>query len=83
MTELSANLISYMQKYYCNNLMERYKIDESMDIETALSQVADVRKCIKKGNVPDIDRAARIIIDDFRSLKLGNISLERPEEIKG
>lgn len=83
MTELSSNLISYMQKYYCNNLMERYKIDESMSIETALSQVADVRKCIKKGNVPDLDRAARIIIDDFRSLKLGNISLERPDDIKG
>ena len=36
---------------------------------------------MKKGGEPDYDRAARIVIDDFRSLKLGNVSLERPEDI--
>ena len=36
------------------------------------------RGAIKKGNEPDYERTARLILDDFRSLKIGRISLERP-----
>lgn len=34
----------------------------------------------KKGGEPDVDKAAAIVITDFRSGKLGRISLEKPEE---
>ena len=37
-----------------------------------------IRKCIKKGNEADIDKAANLLLEDFRSGKLGAISLERP-----
>lgn len=33
-----------------------------------------------KGGEPDYSKAAALIIDDFRSGKLGNITLERPEK---
>ncbi len=82
MSEISVNLIKYMQKYYCNNLTERYKITEDMSAEDALMAVADIRKCIKKGGEADLGRAARIVIDDMRSLKLGRVTLERPDDIK-
>lgn len=36
--------------------------------------------CIKKGGEPDLLRAAMRIMDDFRSGKLGRISLETPEQ---
>ena len=36
------------------------------------------RGCLKKGEIVDIDKAANIIIDEFRAGKLGRISLERP-----
>ena len=45
----------------------------------ALSLVAEKRKCVKRGGEPDYERASRILIDDFRSGRLGRISLERPE----
>ena len=57
----------------------RYKITEGMSSEEGLAQIADVRKCIKKGNEPDIDKAAKCLLDDLRSGKLGRITLDYPE----
>ena len=45
----------------------------------ALSLAAEKRKCVKRGGEPDYERASRILIEDFRSGRLGKISLERPE----
>ena len=35
---------------------------------------------MKKGGEPDYSKAAALVIDDFRSGKLGNITLEVPEK---
>ena len=78
-TELACELLTFLQKYYCNLLSERYKITEGMSPAQGLDQIADVRKCIKKGNEPDIDKAAKCLLDDLRSGKLGRITLEHPE----
>ena len=43
-----------------------------------LGSIALARNCISKGGEPDLDRAARLLIDDYRSLRLGRISLELP-----
>ena len=76
---LASELLVFLQKKYCNLLSERYKITNSMSSAEALDQIADVRKCIKKGNEPDIDKAAKCLLDDLRSGKLGRITLEYPE----
>ena len=78
-TGLAYELLTFLQKYYCNLLSDRYKITEGMSSEEGLAQIADVRKCIKKGNEPDIDKAAKCLLDDLRSGKLGRITLEYPE----
>lgn len=44
----------------------------------ALELTALKRNCIRKGAQPDYDRAAKLIIDDFRSGKTGRITLEKP-----
>jgi len=44
----------------------------------ALDLVAKKRNCIKKGALPDYDRTAKLVIDDFRTGKTGRISLEKP-----
>ena len=46
-----------------------------------LYAVAENYKLLKKGAVPDTERAAKLIIDDFRNGRLGRISIERPKEI--
>ncbi len=76
LTELSAELLVFMQKYYCNLLSDRYKITNGMSAAEGLAQIADIRKCVKKGNLPDLDKAAKCFLDDVRSGKLGRVTLE-------
>ena len=42
-----------------------------------LSKIAESRKCYTKGETPDLGRAATLFIDDFRSGRLGRMTLER------
>lgn len=78
-TELSYNFIEFLKNNYCNVLAERYNINEELSNYDILSEIALVRKCLIKGNEPDINKASNILFEDFRSGKLGNISLEKPE----
>jgi ribosome biogenesis GTPase A len=47
-----------------------------------LRQIANVRKCLLKGAELDIEKAERILLDDFRSGKLGRATLDFPEEVR-
>ena len=78
--ELAFSFIDFIKNNYCNTLSERYNIDESKDNFEILSDIAFERKCILKGNEPDVDKAATILFDDFRSGRLGKITLELPPE---
>ena len=55
---------------------ERYGIDESKKDVEILSDVAMNRKCLGKGGEVDYSKAAALMIDDFRSGRLGRITLE-------
>ena len=43
-----------------------------------LNMIAQRRGCLKKQAQPDYDRTARLLIDDFRSGRIGRISLQKP-----
>ena len=43
-----------------------------------MEQIAKVRACLKKGGEYDYTKAANLLLEDFRSGKLGRITLERP-----
>ncbi len=77
-SELALNFIEFLKNNYCNVLSERYNIDESKANYDILADIALVRKCVLKGNEPDVDKASNMLFDDFRSGKLGRISLELP-----
>lgn len=79
MDELAAELIDFLLKNYPGVLKERYEIEEDTDKYETLKQICIGRRCFKKGEEPDIDKAAAIIMEDFRSGKLGKITLEFPE----
>ncbi|MGN1181111.1 MAG: ribosome biogenesis GTPase YlqF [Suilimivivens sp.] len=78
--ELAVAIVKYVMNEYPGLLQERYKIEETKDAFEILKAVCISRKCFLKGEEPDIDRASRMIIDDFRSGKIGRITLEYPEE---
>ena len=61
-------------------LRERYAVDEGKENLEILEEIARVRGCLMKGNQMDIDKAGRLLLEDFRSLRLGKLSLEVPDE---
>lgn len=93
--ELAIDTINYVYNNYSDNIIERYELDKeavkaSYD-ESAINpdnsialyimeQAALKRGCIKKGNAIDYEKTANIILDDFRSGRLGRITLERSED---
>ena len=78
MDELACDLIHTLKELYPKQLSERYEIAlQDKDVEV-LQAIAESRKCYAKGEQLDLDKAAAILVDDFRSGKLGRITLERP-----
>ena len=88
--ELACELIKILEVNYKNAIPEKYGItDEQVEelenrqyathYSAILSAIAENRKCFKQGAEPDIERAAAMLLDDFRNGKLGRISLERPQ----
>lgn len=43
-----------------------------------LDLIAEKRGCLRRGGVPDYERASKLLIDDLRAGRLGKITLERP-----
>ena len=78
--ELAVELVKFLKAEYPGLLAQRYEVSEENDIIELISAVAVNRKCLSKGGEPDYSKAAALIIDDFRSGKLGNITLERTEK---
>lgn len=78
-TELACELIEFLTDKYPGKLAERYGIDEGRASSDILADIAANRKCLLKGNELDYEKAAAILMDEFRGGILGRISIERPE----
>lgn len=76
MEELSLSLIDYLRQYYPGFLEERYQIETEGKAVEVLEAIAKVRGCLKKGEELDYAKASGILFDDFRSGKIGRITLE-------
>ena len=86
-TEIAYELLKVLHKDYKKNLQERYKIsdDEMKEVETKLNPIYELmqliarkRGAIVSGGNTDDEKVSRIILDDFRTCKLGKITLEQP-----
>ena len=78
--ELSLVLIEYLVHHYAGILTQRYEIVEEGKPVEMLEAIAKNRNCLLKGGELDYSKAAALLIEDFRSGKLGKITLEIPEE---
>lgn len=76
--ELALALIELLKEYYSGVLTERYGVDEKQATADILMEIAKNRNCIKAGNELDYSKAAVLLLDEFRSGKLGEITLEFP-----
>lgn len=78
--ELALDLIEFLTANYPGILGKTYSVDESEDSVAILNAIAVNRGCLKKGNELDHDKAAFLLLDDFRNARLGKISVENPQD---
>ncbi len=76
--ELVLELIGYLRIAYEGVLSNRFGIKENGENFEILTQICIRRRCFLKGEEPDLRKASSILLEEFRSGKLGRISLERP-----
>lgn len=78
--ELAVEMIKLLQQRYPQALEKRYGIEDAKEQEAyaVLQQIARIRACLVKGGELDLAKAAGILIDDFRSGRLGRLTLEVP-----
>ncbi|MGB9679008.1 MAG: ribosome biogenesis GTPase YlqF [Thermoanaerobacteraceae bacterium] len=77
--ELSFHLVGILKNKYKNILKTRYKIENTdKDNYEILKDIGKNRGCLLPGGDIDVNKAAKLLITDFRSGRMGNISLERP-----
>ena len=77
--ELAAELVKFLKESYPGVLEEKYSIPEVGDSYECLANIAESRHCLVRGSELDTEKAASILLDDFRGGKLGRITLEKPE----
>jgi ribosome biogenesis GTPase A len=87
LTEIAYELLKKLMVNYKTNIFERYKISEEewlnvVDKENKIYElmklIARKRGAIVSGGRTDDEKVSRIILDDFRSGKIGKITLEMP-----
>ena len=79
--EMAFTILQFLQENYPGLLHRRYEIEESDDALENLNRIAENRLCRLKGNMLDLKKASDIVIDDFRSGRLGRITLEFPDRV--
>jgi ribosome biogenesis GTPase A len=78
--ELSMELAKRLVWRYPEVIPARYNIREEQDAVRILEEIARSRSCVTKGGEADLLKAAGILLEDFRSGRLGRITLELPED---
>ena len=76
--DLALDLIEFLIPEYPGVLAEHYQVQEGSDSVEVLKELAENRGCIQRGNELNYDKAAFLLLDDFRNGRLGNLTIERP-----
>lgn len=91
---LACRLIQFLYEKYPDNIAERYNIslddihEDDMSMSNCvvgfeiLERIGKKRGFLISGGEINTERAAITVVDEFRSGKLGHISIETPKDIK-
>jgi ribosome biogenesis GTPase A len=80
--EVALELLDTLRSHYPQSLQVRYKLGDiaALRSEQLLEAVGRKRGALQSGGTVDTNKAAEILIHDFRSAALGRITLETPQE---
>ncbi|MBP5383975.1 MAG: ribosome biogenesis GTPase YlqF [Lachnospiraceae bacterium] len=77
-SELACTLLETLRAIRGGAIGERYGVDENGTAYEVLCRIASVRGCLKKGEELDTNKASQIVLDEFRSGRIGRFTLEMP-----
>ena len=77
--ELCSELCAFLMKNYPEKLTERYKIEKEDGLTgfQILEKICRKRGFIVRGGEADFLRGANVVLDEFRSAKIGKITIEK------
>lgn len=81
--ELAARFLEVLISKFPDKLKARYKLEdipEDITAEALIEKIGRKRGCIIAGGEVDVLRVSVMLLDEFRGGKIGNITLETPEE---
>jgi ribosome biogenesis GTPase A len=81
--DIAMYAVDYFRVHYPELLRARYQLDElPIDEMSLLGMIGMKRGCLRAGGIVDLERAAKILLTEFRDATLGLISLETPEMVE-
>ena len=82
--ELSCRLMELLLKYYPQVLADRYKVEAEQRTPgyELLEMAGRKRGLLLRGGEVHTERMAKVLMDEFRSGKLGKFTLEMPEDVR-
>ena len=80
--ELACHLMEVLWKYYPDTLRNRYKIDLDPGVPgyVLLEEAGRKRGYLVSGGEINTERMAKVLLDEYRSGKLGLLTFEQPED---
>jgi len=80
--EVALELLAYLKTHYASLLQDRFKLEavSALSEEDLLEAIGRKRGALQGGKRVNLQKAAEIVIYDFRAAAIGRISLETPEE---
>ncbi|MCP1291934.1 MULTISPECIES: ribosome biogenesis GTPase YlqF [Chromobacterium] len=80
--EVALELLKYLMQHYTPELSARYKLDDIAGQQDwqVLEMIGRKRGAVQSGGKINVQKAAEIVLTDFRDGNIGRITLERPEE---
>ena len=82
--ELACHLAELLQKYYPQTLRERYNVELKNDLPGYMT-LEEIRRrrgyLLARGEI-NTERVSKVLLDEYRSGKLGYFTLEMPEDLE-
>ena len=79
--DVAFYLADYLIKHYPDLLAERYQLEQCPQTELELIEaIGRLRGCLRAGGQVELDKACKILVNEFRLGTLGQITLENPPD---
>ncbi|QED47524.1 ribosome biogenesis GTPase YlqF [Cytobacillus dafuensis] len=80
--DIAVYALRFLEKNYPERMKERYSLEViPEDIVELFDEIGKLRGCLMGRGEIDYDKVTELIIRDFRTEKLGPITLEKPEDL--